>query len=93
LIGKGNGSLVRKRAYIADAGAASARQIFDRGGGTAAATRGDAQLELEIVERSGAGVHGGADLAFGDGVTYTNVHENNYRELFAFKQPEKAGTP
>jgi hypothetical protein len=41
---------------------------------------------LQVAESRCACVHACADLAFSDGITDTNVHENNYRNLFAFTQ-------
>lgn len=57
-----------------------AGQVFGRRVGTAAATRGHAELELEIRQGNRTLSHGGVDLAFRHGVADTNVHENNYRE-------------
>lgn len=69
-------------ANVAHAGAATARQVFGGGCRAAAAARGYAQLELQVGQRRSATVHAGADLAFGDGITYANVHANDYRKLF-----------
>jgi len=67
---------------VAYAGAAAAWQVLGGGCRAAAAARGHAQLELQVGQRRRAPVHAGADLAFGDGITYANVHANDYRKLF-----------
>jgi uncharacterized protein with PIN domain len=41
---------------------------------------------LKIFEGRRTAVHARADLTFGDCITYANVHENNYRKLFASAQ-------
>lgn len=68
------------------AGAASAGQIFQCSIRTATAAARHAQLELKIFEGRRTAVHARADLTFGDCITYANVHENNYRKLFASAQ-------
>jgi hypothetical protein len=53
---------------------------------TATTARGYPQFKLQIGQCSSARIDGGVNLAFSDGITYANVHENNYRDLFSQKQ-------
>jgi hypothetical protein len=62
------------------------RQKFTCHFGTTPAAGSHAQFVLQIGERFRAPIHAGLDLLFGNGITYANVHENNYRYLFAFTQ-------
>ena len=74
---------------LTHAGAASARQIFLSRLCTATTTRGHAQFKLQIGQCRGTRINGGVNLAFRDGITYANVHENNYRVLFDQRQANK----
>lgn len=60
--------------------ACAARQIGASALSATATATGHAKLILEIIERRGAGIDAGANLALSDSVTNTNVHETNYRE-------------
>jgi len=59
---------------------ATTRQILDCRDGTSPAARGDAQIDVQIVQRSGTRLDGRAHLVFGYRIAYANVHENNYRK-------------
>lgn len=73
-------------AHVAHAGGASAGKIFAGRGGAATAAGGNSQLELQIAQRISARIHAGADLAFGNGIAYANVHANDYRQKLKRKQ-------
>jgi len=60
--------------------ATSARQIIARRVRATAATRGNAQFELEIGERNGSGRDTFAYLTLGNGIANTNIHANNYHK-------------
>ena len=47
--------------------------LLRRRGATAAAAA-DGKARLNIRQRAGAAIHDFADLAIGDGMTYTDVH-------------------
>src|SRR5690554_5162925 len=61
------------------AGVAPARQVVDGGITAATATATHPKLRFEIGKRTGTGSNGFLYLAFGDGITYANKHENNYQ--------------
>jgi hypothetical protein len=75
--------------WRAHAGTVAARQVIGRRLRALTAASRDAEIELQIAKGARACFDAGANLSFGDGVTYANVHANNYRKLFAFAQAAK----
>ncbi len=49
-------------------------EALARAGCAATAVRGHAKIALQILHRAGAGGGGLMNLAFGDGLAYTDVH-------------------
>jgi hypothetical protein len=61
---------------------ASARKVFAGGVGATPAARRNPELRLQVGEGVSAGGNSGLHLAFGDCITDTNEHENNYHLIF-----------
>ena len=56
------------------AGASVPLERFARAAAARAATRGDAELDLQLLERAAAAVDGGGDGTVGDAVADANDH-------------------
>src|SRR5690606_12874221 len=78
VVGSNDGVCVRLVGHSSVAGIPAAGQVFDCGFLTTSAACGYSEVDLEVRYRCSALRDRGLHLAFGDRITDTNKHENDY---------------